>query len=403
MFTSEFPFGSVAETFLETEMEVIAPRFRRIYILPSSASDVVRQVPDNVEVVRMPWLAGYGRVKRRAALLAPATAGVIGSSLRTWRDSWGYLHSPKLYGDILAQNILKAREIAAFVHARGLRSAIFYDYWFENSTLALGLLRRAGLISTAVARAHGFDIFDERWGGLPVPFREAKGRTLDALYSASEAGRAYLHERVPSLRHKLQVCRLGVLDPGVASPEPEPPAPPLIVTCARLIPIKRIHAVPEVLAEHPRPVRWVHIGDGPERARVEASAERLLAPGSWKLLGAIPNAEVRRYYGRTSVQALLSLSASEGLPVSMMEAQSYGIPIVACDVGGVSEIVTPKTGVLVPSDATPRATAGALGQILTDRSTSRQSIRVEFHRRYDAHTNYGAFADQILALHDCPH
>jgi len=49
----------------------------------------------------------------------------------------------------------------------------------------------------------------------------------------------------------------------------------------------------------------------------------------------------------------INTSSSEGIPVSMMEAQSFGIPILAMDVGGVREIVGPQTGRLLQQDDPP--------------------------------------------------
>jgi len=44
------------------------------------------------------------------------------------------------------------------------------------------------------------------------------------------------------------------------------------------------------------------------------------------------------------------VSETEGLPVSMMEAISFGIPILSTDVGGCKEIVTSETGILIKKD-----------------------------------------------------
>lgn len=399
LLTSSFPYGSVAETFLETELPIIAPYFRSIYVLPSERDDGIRRpVPENVEIVEMPWLAGYGAAERRRALLSADAARVLWWSARTWRDLLGYAASPKVYADILARNLLKARDLTKFVSARALGAAAFYDYWFENSTLALAIVRARGTIATAVSRAHGFDIYDHAWDGHPVPFRQAKARNLDAVFAVSDYGAAYLRRRVPALATKLVVRRLGTIDPETLSPAGREGVPPLVVSCARLISSKRIHLIPEVLAELNSPVRWIHIGDGPERERVREAAQGLLTPGTWDLLGGLPNDEVLRFYASNSVQAMLSVSESEGVPVSMMEAQSFGIPIVACDVGGVSEIVSRRSGVLLRADASPAEIATALRSALTAHQLTRETVRTDFRSRYDADANYRGFIDDIIAL-----
>lgn len=55
-------------------------------------------------------------------------------------------------------------------------------------------------------------------------------------------------------------------------------------------------------------------------------------------------------YSEHPVDVFINLSTNEGVPVSIMEAISFDIPIVATDVGGTSEIVTDETGILVSSN-----------------------------------------------------
>lgn len=45
----------------------------------------------------------------------------------------------------------------------------------------------------------------------------------------------------------------------------------------------------------------------------------------------------------------MNLSTSEGVPVSIMEVQSYGIPVIATNVGGTGEIIDKDNGILLPS------------------------------------------------------
>jgi len=46
----------------------------------------------------------------------------------------------------------------------------------------------------------------------------------------------------------------------------------------------------------------------------------------------------------------MNLSETEGIPVSIMEAQSAGVPILATNLGGTSEIVNNENGFLVEKD-----------------------------------------------------
>jgi glycosyltransferase involved in cell wall biosynthesis len=405
LLTSAYPFGNASETFLETEIEVLAERFHRVYVLPSHRGARVRPLPPGVELVEMGWLESPSpRARLRAMASSEALAALL-PAVRSGDGPGPFLRAPRFYLDNLARNAIKCRMLSRFVRERGLADAVFYDYWFENSTLALALLRQRGSIRTAVSRAHRFDLYDECWGTGAVPFRGVKARALDAIFVVSESGAEYLRERIPGQRDKIHVQRLGVTDPGRLCPAPTDTVP-LVVTCARLEPQKRVHLVPEVLAGLDRPLRWIHFGDGPERPRVAEQAERLLdqegGEVEWELRGQVDNRDVLAFYARHHVDALLSLSVSEGLPVSMMEAQSFGVPVIALDVGGVGEIVTEGAGVLLPPGAGAAEVAAGLRRALEPGAFDGEAVRDAFRRRFDAETNYNRFVDAVLALHGAP-
>jgi glycosyltransferase involved in cell wall biosynthesis len=404
LLTSAYPFGNEAETFLETEIDVLAERFRRVYVLPSHRVPRVRPLPPNVELVEMEWLAEPSRGAKLRALASAEALSALRRTAGSGASLGPYARGARFYLDNLARNILKARSLKRWVSERGLADAVFYDYWFENSTLALAMLRRSGAIRTAVSRIHRFDLYDDCWSTGAVPFREVKADGLDAIFAISESGAAYLGRRIPGPREKIGVHRLGVRDPGHPCPAASSSAP-AVVTCARLESQKRVHLVPGVLAELRRPLRWVHFGDGPERSRVVDEASRLLGGSGgdevqWELRGQVDNREILAFYEANHVDVLLSLSSSEGLPVSMMEAQSYGIPIVACGVGGVPEIVREGAGVLLAPEAGPSEAAAGLRTALEPGRFESDDVRALFKERFEATTNYNGFVDALVTIHE---
>lgn len=404
LLTSAYPFGNKAETFLETEIEVLAERFRRVHVLPSHRVPQVRPLPPNVELVEMEWLAEPSRGAKLRALGSAEARSALRRTFGSRANRGPYMRGARFYLDNLARNVLKLRSLKRWVSERGLAGAVFYDYWFENSTLALAMLRRSGAIRTAVSRIHRFDLYDDCWSTGVVPFREVKAESLDAIFAISESGAAYLSRRIPGLAEKIGVQRLGVRDPGHGCPA-DPGAVPLIVTCARLESQKCVHLVPGALAELRRPLRWIHFGDGPERSRVEEEASRLLAadggpPVQWELRGQVDNREILAFYEANHVDALLSLSSSEGLPVSMMEAQSYGIPVVARGVGGVPEIVREGAGVLLPPRAGTSEAAAGLRTALEPGRFESDEVRALFKGRFEATANYSRFVDALVTIHE---
>ena len=104
------------------------------------------------------------------------------------------------------------------------------------------------------------------------------------------------------------------------------------------------------------------------------------------------------WYRRNRVDLFISLSSSEGLPVSMMEAISFGIPILATDVGGVSEIVKRATGRLVSVDDPPELVAGVARAIVDGGGPTRDEVRALFAANFEAEANFGAFANLLQSV-----
>jgi glycosyltransferase involved in cell wall biosynthesis len=394
LFALRFPYGEAA---LRGELEVTAQRFGRVFIVPSNLGTDAADLPPNAAVLDFGWAKGWTRSQKLRALRSRSALRVLRRTLRhpsNWRP---YAAGARAYLDILATSILKAKSVRDWVEKNGVHDAIFYDFWFENSTLALAVLRDLGVIRCAISRAHRFDLFDFRSAALGrVPFREFKAEHLDAIFAISEGGAGYLRRKVGPSGEKVRLARLGV---PVPSPSPQAPAdPPLVVSCSMLIPRKQVQLIPTVLRATNRRLHWVHFGDGSQRRKVESAAASLPDSVTWELRGWVDNAEVSDFYATHSVSTFLSLSTSEGVPVSMMEAQSFGVPIVSLAVGGVPEIVQAETGVLLSPDASIDAIAEALVEALGPGRFDTDRIRSIFAARFDAASNYGAFADAVLSL-----
>jgi glycosyltransferase involved in cell wall biosynthesis len=403
LLTSAFPFDG-SESVLAGELAITASRFRRIFIVPSCPGEVARDLPPNAVVADVGWGAGWSRSEKLRMVTSTPALKVLSTTLRQAGNWRAYGFAPRSYLDILAINILKARSLASLITSEQLRNALFYDYWFENSTLAIALLRRAGTIRCAVARAHRFDVFDSSWAGPGrVPFREFKVKHLDAIFPVSDDATHYMRSELDRHRgglarerDKIRTARLGVPLPHQFPPVGD--GRPLVVSCAALLERKRVHRIPEVLGACNIPLHWVHFGDGPERSRVEAAAASLPSTVEWELRGQVDNEVVRSYYATHRVAALLSLSTSEGVPVSMMEAQSFGIPVVALAVGGIPELVVDGSGLLLAPDASTAEVARAVTEATSPARFDPDDIRRALADRFDASINYARFAELVTSV-----
>lgn len=146
--------------------------------------------------------------------------------------------------------------------------------------------------------------------------------------------------------------------------------------------------------EHVRVIKWTHIGGGEDFEDLKHLVKQANSNLQISLLGDLSNEEVYEFYKTNYVTAFLNVSSSEGVPVSIMEAISFNIPVVATNVGGTSEIVTDETGILLSSDPTAEEILNALYSI--------ESINVQprefWKQKYNADTNYKEFVKVLNSL-----
>jgi glycosyltransferase involved in cell wall biosynthesis len=106
-----------------------------------------------------------------------------------------------------------------------------------------------------------------------------------------------------------------------------------------------VRTLERVLARRPE-ARLVLVGEGPEREPIEREVRRRGLTGHVRLLGL--RKDVARLVPAADLFLLTSLS--EGIPLTLIEAMAAGLPVVATDVGGVSEVVADgRTGALAPA------------------------------------------------------
>ena len=123
------------------------------------------------------------------------------------------------------------------------------------------------------------------------------------------------------------------------------------------------------------------VGDGVEEPRIRAAVAELRISHRVSFLGRCSHEEIAAHYGRADVVVLSS--RREGTPNVLMEAMACGAPVVSTAVGGVTDIVTDRSGLTVPPGE-PEALAIALDEALRkrwDRDAIREHALAEFDIR----------------------
>jgi len=286
---------------------------------------------------------------------------------------------------------------------------IYISYWWDNSALALYFLKKRGKINRFYCRAHGRDLFEHREPQTKkLPFRLEVLKEVEKIYSVSICGLDYLQKRFPDYKNKLASNCLGSRDYGFSEKELNPEF--TIATVCRVRNIKRVFLLAEALAVFDIPTKWIHIG-GKANAKRDYSMERYYS--SIEALEAnekitfvdeddLSQEEVLETLIKNKVELLVSVSETEGLPVSIMEAFSAGIPVLATDVGGCSELVNDITGKLLTANPDLEEIRNGLIHFYDNRmeyNKLQNTIRENWEEKYDIAKNYRVFC-KTLTEHD---
>ena len=286
------------------------------------------------------------------------------------------------------------------------RPILVYSYWFTEAVSALSLLKTTFPQLRIVSRAHGSELYSWCWKHDYQPMRFLRLQGIDRICPCSEHGRNFLlADGCPS--HVVERSYLGV--PPASAICPSSPKGQLhLVSCCFIDDVKRMPLLVDSLHTFAKKhselrIYWHHLGDGTDFDRFcRAVQSRLgdLPNLTYTLHGRLTPAQVRRFMSGTRecpLDALVSVSESEGLPVSMMEAQMAGLPVIGTDVGGVSELVTSSTGVLLPKDFSHEDfIAACLSLSRWKNEPARADIAERARTCFSQDNNYTRFVREIL-------
>lgn len=399
-----YPYAGAAEnTFIDPEIPHLVDAFETVIVAPEHTDGEFRGVPTGT--ILDETLALALRKTKLVLMLRGAFSFEFLRELAAhpWLAfRWFTLGRLLLFtGRALLASAWLERTLAA----RGLmpEDTVVYAFWLFHSAHGFALAKRRIKALKVVARAHGADLYEARHTPGYIPFRPRSLYLIDGVYPDSDAGLVYLQGKWPELSAHFAAARLGTSTPkrfAAASGD----GTLRIVSCSSLTAVKRVGLLAVGIAElaRQRPdlqIEWNHFGDGPLRQEIEALARKVLpAQVRWHLHGHVPVKTVMTWYGEHPVDVFVNVSSSEGTPVSIMEAISCGIPVVATGVGGNREIVQSENGIALAENPTAADLAAALARFADDRDGARAlregSLR-QWRARYAAEVNFPRFAARL--------
>lgn len=355
LITSCFPFG-LSETFLDPEIGVMLGRGIKLSILPAFPRGAPRLAHTNVL----------------------KDVDVVDLKPFDWRTILG-----GLYGAMMRplQSVAVARALVANTLGKTIRNL---------SVLPLAI---------CVSRSAFFRQIDHvhvQWAGVSGSLAMAIGRLTGVPWSMTchrwdiyednllaEKGRCARFVRFISRRGLGDAVGLGVPSDkavvvymGVSQPCPRPTARWIAdeskvfrICCpANLIDVKGhryLLQAMRLLADKNLPIRLELVGEGELQVELQELARELSLEGIVRFSGFVDHEQLLSRYERGEVHLVVLASVDlggglhEGVPVSLMEAMAYGIPVVSTRTGSIAELIPDDMGVLVPH-SDPEAIAAAI-------------------------------------------
>jgi colanic acid/amylovoran biosynthesis glycosyltransferase len=350
--------NGLARNGLEIHTFVLLPYDPAAWKDPAVLALTGGRAPDRsrVHYARFFWSWRVCRANGRALVRKPGRyLGTLGTLLRN-------LSSRPLISLKMLALFPKAVYFAAEADRLGIdHLCAFWAHHCATAAYVMAALMDRPVRFSTYAHA-GADLYKDQ------TFLREKLRAAAAIFPNCEFNRRWLLERYPEVAPKVLIHDIG-LDLEQYRYDPSPRTGETIVAVGTLDPAKGFHVLVEACARlRKRGVafRCEILGEGPERAELEARVRRHGLEDVVSLPGQLPHPEV---IGRMRAARLLvhpSSGPGDAVPTVIKEAAALGTPVVASRVAGIPELVLDgETGLLVPQND-PEALAEAITRVLGD-------------------------------------
>jgi glycosyltransferase involved in cell wall biosynthesis len=413
LFTASYPYIVGGEqNFLETEIKCLRSAFDRVSLVPQNIEGQrPKYLPEGVEV-EDEYAKLIGSYSRTTTVLRGIFSLLFIQDVLKRPSLLFFPIAIKRLAFCAGRAELTRRWVIAWLKKQGRTGSdcIFYTYWFDQATVGIGLTKRHFPKIKLISRAHNYDLYEQYYKYPYWPCRLTALSNLDHLFPCSNDGVRYISELYPDNVPNCSASFLGITDPGFLTVSSNDGIF-RIISCSIVRPDKRVERILESIrnAAQQRPnirFEWHHIGNGDTRNTLEKIVKETFpsnANGYFRPY--LSNADLMEFYKQNPVDVFINLSEAEGIPVSIMEAISCGIPVIATAVGGNPEIALKQNGILVSPDPKPEEVASAIFSLIDNPSETknkRRESRQIWQIQYNADVNFLEFAEKLRTIRQEP-
>lgn len=403
LITDGFPYGDKERSFISAEYEKLSEAFNISIVALTANTQITNSIPKCVSYQNLTWNKGQ-LLSNAFRIFSKECQNEISEAKKCLLE-----HGRAVRRIIRHELIADVYEKWLLKYLKKNKTDIIYTYWCTSATLAAVRISKKhpewGI--KVVSRFHGYDLYNERTEGANwQPYRGEISEGLNKLVFISRAGMDYYKHTWQVDETKCTVSYLGTKEYDRLSVN-DALEKFAIVSCSECIPLKRVENIIEALAhlDEKSKVHWLHVGDGQLLDRLKLIARDELANKnnvSYEFVGKVDHSKLSDVYAKAGAQMFITLSSTEGLPISVTEAIAMGLPVIATDVGGMKELVNETDGYLVNPDTTAENVAEIIVQHMhkTQEERQRMSDNAYSHWKteFDAVANSDRFVKMLCDL-----
>jgi len=340
---------------------------------------------------------------------------------------WFPLITPKMVIVFLKSLLIKSAiwKILRFIiiYSRSLRIFIKNLIVFPKAVFILKLVRKKNVdhihahwgsttatMAYIISRLSGisWSFTLHRWDIKENNMLKEKVKSSKFVRCISENGKNELLEIIGTdFKNKIKVIHMGVKIPiNVDKVNNDEKKYFRIITPANLLAVKGhkylIEACSILIEEGIKNFKCIFYGKGLMKNELKKLIKKKLLNNYIKIPGIIPHEKLVGIYKNKNVDIVILPSVNtkngghEGIPVALMEAMAYSIPVISTNTGGIPELLSDKAGVMV-EEKNPKQLAIAIKKFIKNRNL-REKIGRQGYKRVCKKFNVRKNTEKLLEL-----
>lgn len=415
LITEQFPFGYGEGIFIKKELDMLSKEYEIVIISEAERLEASEYeeflISRGIRVINV----ASSRIKKHdipllliRTIISPIFINEISSVINEKRSLVKNIRvvlSYYMHALLFLSEVNKDKSI-------NIRNAdLIYTYWMTHKTLGCLLgIEKSKHRPIVVSRVHGKDLFNEREVlAHRLPYRKYINSKIDVILFACKQAKDYYQGTFTydSDIARKEVAYIGTSDQTSYINQYYRGETFRIVSCSNAIPLKRVELIIYALsvAKLTMEVEWIHFGGGSSLPFLKKLAKQRLDNNckiKYCFMGFTNNSDIISYYRANQVDCFVTTSSTEGgVPVSIQEALSFGIPIIGTAVGGVSESID-HNGILLPPNPSEEEIANAFIAMMDMPKESYLLMRERsleiWRERFDSRKNAERFLKRLEAI-----